>query len=105
MIFPAARLLLWLMPLPLAIPTYIAAYVYADLFDRSAWSIARWRSGFRCATQCARFPIALAAGRDLRHRPVLYPYVYLSARAMFQSRAREFAEAARTLGASRWHVF
>ena len=26
-------LLLWLLPLPLAIPTYIAAYVYVDLFE------------------------------------------------------------------------
>jgi iron(III) transport system permease protein len=36
---------------------------------------------------------------------VLYPYVYLSARATFQLQSAEFAEAARTLGASRWNIF
>ena len=36
---------------------------------------------------------------------VLYPYVYLSARTMFQFQSAEFAEAARTLGAGRWTVF
>ena len=36
---------------------------------------------------------------------VLYPYVYLSARTMFQFQSAEFAEAARTLGAGRWTMF
>ena len=36
---------------------------------------------------------------------MLYPYVYLSARTMFQFQSAEFAEAARTLGANRWTVF
>jgi iron(III) transport system permease protein len=36
---------------------------------------------------------------------VLYPYVYLSARTMFQFQSAEFTEAARTLGAGRWTIF
>ena len=36
---------------------------------------------------------------------VLYPYVYLSARTMFQFQSAEFAEAANTLGAGRWTMF
>jgi iron(III) transport system permease protein len=36
---------------------------------------------------------------------VLYPYVYFSARPMFQLQSAEFAEAARTLGAGRWTIF
>ena len=31
--FRGRAMLVWLMPLPLAIPTYLAAYVYADLFE------------------------------------------------------------------------
>ena len=31
--FPGRGALTWLLPLPLAIPTYIAAYVYADLLE------------------------------------------------------------------------
>jgi iron(III) transport system permease protein len=31
--FPGRNTLLWVLPLPLAIPTYIAAYVYVDILD------------------------------------------------------------------------
>jgi len=97
---------LWLMPLPLAIPTYIAAYVYADLFEPLGLihrALAIW------------FPLrdTVAVLPNLRSMPgamiiiglVLYPYVYLSARTMFQFQSAEFAEAARTLGANRLQIF
>ena len=104
--FRGRRLLLWLMPLPLAIPTYLAAYVYADLFEPL---------GLVHRTLAVWFPLrdVVAALPNLRSMPgaifviglVLYPYVYLSARTMFQFQSAEFGEAARTLGASRWTVF
>ena len=50
-------MLLWLMPLPLAIPTYLAAYVYVDLFEPLGLVHERSHSGFRCRTRCACFPI------------------------------------------------
>ena len=31
--FPGRAMLVWLLPLPLAIPTYIVAYVYVDVLD------------------------------------------------------------------------
>ncbi len=106
MIFAAAQILVWLMPLPLAIPTYLAAYVYVDLFEPLGLvhrALALW------------FPLreVVQALPNLRSLPgaivvialVLYPYVYLSARAMFQLQSAEFAEAARTLGAGRWSTF
>ena len=104
--FRGRRTLLWLMPLPLAIPTYLAAYVYVDLFEPLGLvhrMLAVW------------FPLhdVVRLLPNLRSLPgaiivialVLYPYVYLSARAMFQFQSAEFAEAARTLGAGRWTVF
>jgi iron(III) transport system permease protein len=104
--FPGRALLLWLMPLPLAIPTYIAAYVYADLFEPL---------GLIHRTLAIWFPLrdTVAALPNLRSMPgaiiiiglVLYPYVYLSARTMFQFQSAEFAEAARTLGAGRLQIF
>lgn len=104
--FPGRKMLVWLMPLPLAIPTYIAAYVYVDLFEPLGLvhrALTLWLP--------ARDAIGLLP--NLRSLPgaifiiglVLYPYVYLSARAMFQLQSAEFAEAARTLGARRWDVF
>ena len=104
--FQGRALLLWLMPLPLAIPTYIAAYVYADLFEPL---------GLVHRTLAIWLPLRDTVGAlpNLRSMPgaivviglVLYPYVYLSARTMFQFQSAEFAEAARMLGANRLQVF
>jgi iron(III) transport system permease protein len=104
--FPGRGMLLWLMPLPLAIPTYMAAYVYADLFEPL---------GLIHRALTAWFPLrdTVQALPNLRSMPgamavigvVLYPYVYLSARTMFQFQSAEFAEAAKTLGANSWTVF
>jgi iron(III) transport system permease protein len=104
--FPGRGLLLWLLPLPLAIPTYIAAYVYVDLFEPLGLI-------HRILTLWLPPRDALSLLPNLRSLPgailiigiVLYPYVYLSARATFQLQSAEFTEAARTLGASRWNVF
>ncbi len=104
--FRGRQMLVWLMPLPLAIPTYLAAYVYVDLFEPLGLvhrTLAIW-----LAPGDAVFALP-----NLRSLPgaifvigiVLYPYVYLSARAMFQLQSAEFAEAAKTLGAGRWTVF
>jgi iron(III) transport system permease protein len=104
--FRGRPLLVWLLPLPLAVPTYLAAYVYADLFEPL---------GLVHRTLALWFPLreVVLALPNLRSLPgaiiviglVLYPYVYLSARAMFQLQSAEFAEAAKTLGAGRWNVF
>jgi iron(III) transport system permease protein len=104
--FRGRGLLLWLLPLPLAIPTYLAAYVYADLFEPL---------GLVHHTLALWLPLndAVAMLPNLRSLPgaivviglVLYPYVYLSARAMFQLQSAEYFEAAKTLGANRWTVF
>ena len=92
--FPGRRMLLWLVPLPLAIPTYLAAYVYVDLFEPL---------GLVHRTLAVWFPLqdAVRMLPNLRSLPgaiivialVLYPYVYLSARTMFQFQSAEFAEA------------
>ena len=74
--------------------------------SRWAWSSARSRVWFPLQDAVRMLP-------NLRSLPgaifvialVLYPYVYLSARTMFQSQSAEFAEAARTLGAGRWTTF
>ena len=104
--FRGRQMLLWLLPLPLAIPTYLAAYVYVDLFEPL---------GLVHKTLTVWLPLqdAVRLLPNLRSLPgaiivialVLYPYVYLSARTMFQFQSAEFAEAAKTLGAGRWTIF
>jgi iron(III) transport system permease protein len=104
--FRGRAMLVWLMPLPLAIPTYLAAYVYVDLFEPLGLvhrTLAIW---FAPSEAVAALPnLRSLAGAIFVISIVLYPYVYLSARAMFQLQSAEFAEAAKTLGAGRWTVF
>ena len=99
-------MLLWLLPLPLAIPTYLAAYVYVDLFEPLGLvhrTLAIWlplQDAVRVLPNLRSLP-----GAIIVIALVLYPYVYLSARTMFQFQSAEFAEAAKTLGAGRWTTF
>ncbi len=86
--FAGRSLLLPLLPLPLAIPTYIGAYVYVDLFE--PFGLAH-----TALTAYMPAPQAMALLPSLRSMPgailimslVLYPYVYLSMRAMFHARS------------------
>ncbi len=99
--FPGRNALTWLLALPLAIPTYIVAYVYVDLLE--AWgpvqSALRAIFGWRSAADYWFPSVRSLGGAILLMGFVLYPYVYLAARAMFQTQASQYAEAARVLGA------
>jgi iron(III) transport system permease protein len=104
--FPGRDALSWLLPLPLAIPTYIVAYVYVDILDAlgPVQSTLRAIFGWRSASDY-HFPnIRSLGGAILLFSFVLYPYVYLAARAMFQTQGRLFSEAARMLGAQPWEL-
>ncbi|MBM2766555.1 ABC transporter permease [Burkholderia anthina] len=105
--FPGRRTLTWALLLPLAVPTYIVAFAYLDLLHPigPVQSALRALLGFDSPRQF-RLP-------DLRSLPgaifvlgfVLYPYVYLSTRAMFVTQSASLLEAARTLGAGRIATF
>jgi iron(III) transport system permease protein len=104
--FRGRRMLIWLVPLPLAIPTYLAAYVYVDLFEPLGLAHRTLATWFAPGDAIAALPnLRSVPGAIFVISIVLYPYVYLSARAMFQLQSAEFAEAAKTLGAGRWTVF
>lgn len=104
--FPGRRYLIWLMPLPLAIPTYIGAYVYVDLFEPLGVAHTTLSLWLPPQEALALLPATRSlAGAVIIIGLVLYPYVYLSARAMFQTQSAEFTEAARLLGARRWQEF
>ena len=103
--FPGRNHLCWLLPLPLAFPTYIVAYVYVDIFD--AVGPGADRHSARCSAIAPRreywFPsVRSLPGAIFVMSLVLYPYVYLAARAMFLTQSASLIEVARTLGASRF---
>jgi iron(III) transport system permease protein len=105
--FPGRGLLHWALLLPLAMPTYIVAFAYLDLLHPigPVQGAVRWMLGFDSPRQF-RLP-------DLRSLPgavfvlgfVLYPYVYLTARAMFMTQPAHLMEAARMLGEGRRGAF
>ena len=99
--FPGRDMLNWMLALPLAIPTYIVAYVYVDLLDAfgPVQTAVRALFGWRTAADYWFPSVRSLPGAILLMGFVLYPYVYLAARAMFQTQAAQFAEAARVLGA------
>lgn len=104
--FPGRGWLIWLMPLPLAIPTYIGAYAYVEIFEPLGLvynALSAWMPAPQAA---ALLPsVRSLPGGVLIIGIVLYPYIYLSARAMFQTQSADFAEAARLLGARKWQSF
>ena len=104
--FRGRAMLLWLLPLPLAIPTYLAAYVYVDLFEPLGLVHRAIAASFPPQDAVRLLPnVRSLPGAVVVMALVLYPYVYLSARTMFQLQSAEFTEAARTLGAGRWTIF
>ncbi|MBI3436967.1 MAG: iron ABC transporter permease [Proteobacteria bacterium] len=99
--FPGRAKLVWLLPLPLAIPTYIVAYVYVDILDTAGPVQTALRAAFGWQSPAEYWfpPIRSLGGAIGVIGFVLYPYVYLASRAMFQTQCTAYIEAARVLGA------
>lgn len=102
--FPGRSSLCWLLPLPLAFPTYIVAYVYVDIFEPigPVQSAFRALMGYSTAAEYWFPSVRSLPGAILIFSLVLYPYVYLAARAMFMTQSASLIEVARTLGATRF---
>jgi iron(III) transport system permease protein len=101
--FPGRRVLEWLLVLPMAVPTYVQGFVYMATFDFAGPVQAALRPFFR---NMAWFPeIRSGAGVILVMTLVLYPYVYLLARAGFREQSGVLLEAARVMGHSPAAVF
>lgn len=105
--FPGRRVFDWALLLPLAIPTYILAYAYLDILH----PLGPIQSALRAALglsdpRALRLPeIRSMGGVIFLLGFVLYPYVYLAARASFLMQSAGALEAARTLGAGRIEIF
>ena len=98
--FPGRALIDRLLVIPLAIPTYIVAYCYADLLAFAGPVQSGLRAIFGWTTvRDYWFPdIRSLSGGVFVMALVLYPYVYLTARASFVQQSVCVLEVARTLG-------
>jgi len=105
--FPGRGMLVWLLPLPLAVPTYITAYIYVEIFDSAGLVQMALRDlmGWRSRSEYWFPEIRSLPGCILVMSAVLYPYIYIAARAMFLTQSASMLEVARTLGASRIKLF
>lgn len=101
--FPARRLLGWALLLPLALPGYVLAVVYAGALDYASPLQAAMRD--LLGPQAGLPSVRSLWGAALVLTLTLYPYVYLAARAAFESAGARALEAAQALGLSRARAF
>ena len=104
--FPGCRLFEWALLLPLAMPTYIIAYIYTDFLE-VAGPVQQWiQATFNLKYGEYYFPDARSlGGAVLVFSLVLYPYVYLMARAAFLSQSVCALEVSRSLGCTPFESF
>lgn len=98
--FPGRKLLSWALLLPLAVPSYVLAFVVTDQLEYAGTVQVALRAVF--GWESARdywFPEIRSLGGAIGVMSlVLYPYVYLLARAAFIEQCFGLFEASRTLG-------
>lgn len=105
--FPGRKIFDWALLLPLAVPTYIIAYAYLDLLHPvgPVQTALRALLGIDSPRDFRLPDIRSLAGCILLLGFVLYPYVYLTTRALFLMQSANLIDAARTLGLARGAVF
>ena len=104
--FPGRGIFRWALVLPLAVPAYMAGFTYAGMLDvtgpvqRVIRAVVPGMGDAFLYWDVMRIEVlALIFG------VVLYPYIFLLARALFEFRSGPALEAARMLGRGPWSVF
>ncbi len=104
--FPGRRLAEILLVVPLAFPAYVLAYAYTHILDHPGIVQSTLRDVTGWGPRDYWFPeIRSLGGAAAMLVLVLYPYVYLLARAAFGAQSAAVFLAARTLGRSRLAAF
>ncbi|WP_417544516.1 ABC transporter permease [Marinobacter sp.] len=105
--FPGRKFFEWAMLLPFAVPAYVIAYVYTSLLDYAGPVQVALRDLFGWANAADYwFPeIRSLEGATLMIGLVLYPYVYLLARAAFLEQSPSLFAVSRSLGHSALSTF
>ncbi len=105
--FPLRRLFSWALVLPLAVPTYIAAYTQLEFFDFSGpvQSFVRDLGGYSSFRDYWFPDLRSFWGAALVFSLVLYPYVYMTTCLTFSRQGASALDACRTLGAKPSRMF
>jgi iron(III) transport system permease protein len=105
--FPGRRILEWALVLPLAVPTYLAAYAWVEVlgFTGPVQGLVRGLTGAATLRDYWFPDIRSGLGAAIVLSSVLYPYVFVACRAFFLMQSGSVGAAARTLGASGFRAF
>ena len=104
--FPGRRLFEWTLLLPLAMPAYVVAYTYTGMFEFAGPAQTMLREYFGWTREDYWFPeVRSLGGAAAMLTFVLYPYVYLLARAAFLEQSVCVLEVSRVLGRGPWRCF
>lgn len=105
--FPGRRFFEWALLLPFAIPAYVIAYLYTDLLEYAGpvQILLRDLFGWQSPREYWFPEIRSLGGAIAMLTLVLYPYVYLMARASFLEQSMSIRDASRMLGCTPWQSF
>lgn len=104
--FPGRKTFEWILLLPLAVPAYIIAYTYTGMLDFAGPVQTALRTWFGWQSGDYWFPrIRSLGGAICMLSLVLYPYVYLLARAAFLEQSVRAIDVSRALGCGAWTSF
>jgi iron(III) transport system permease protein len=104
--FPGRAFFTWALLLPMAVPAYVMAYAYTDLLQFTG-PVQTWlREMMGWGPRDYWFPdVRSLGGAVVMLSLVLYPYVYLLARAAFLEQSDSMLEVARACGYGAWGMF
>ncbi|WP_137390755.1 ABC transporter permease [Rhodoligotrophos defluvii] len=105
--FPGRRVFDWLLAVPLAMPTYLSAFAYIEIWDYAGpiQTTLRQLFGWTSARDYWFPDIRTLGGAILILSFALYPYVYLTARGSFAQTPAQLLDASRALGHSALETF
>ncbi len=100
--FPGRKQFEWALMLPLAMPTYIIAYVYTDLFDYAGpiQIVLRDWFGWQSPDDYWFFDIRTLPGAIMMIALVLYPYLYLIFKTALREQSFKLVQASQGMGLS-----
>ncbi len=100
--FAGRKVAIWLLVLPLTIPTYVFAHIYTVLLEPTGWLGELWQL---VAGDGALINLYGLGGAAVMLSLATFSYVFLLAYTSLVDSRRSLEEAARIHGASKWQVF
>lgn len=96
--FPLRKTFSALLVLPLAIPPYIAAYTYGDMFSYTGTVQRLFRNGLGLTLDQRYYDMMSMQGAIFIFAITLFPYVYLMTKSFLERHSAAYIENARLLG-------